>query len=36
MSDFAKDLAQALTEYWRGALAPVEPADTIQQPELKR
>jgi TetR/AcrR family transcriptional regulator len=22
LSDFAKDLAQALTEYWRGALAP--------------
>jgi AcrR family transcriptional regulator len=26
LSDFAKDLAQALTEYWRGALGP--PADT--------
>jgi len=32
LSDFAKDLAQALTEYWRGALAPPQPAEM----ELKR
>ena len=30
MSDFAKDLSEALTEYWRGALT--QPADL----ELKR
>jgi AcrR family transcriptional regulator len=27
LSDFAKDLSEALTEYWRGALAPARPAD---------
>jgi AcrR family transcriptional regulator len=29
LSDFANDLAQALTEYWRGALA--SPADTLHR-----
>jgi AcrR family transcriptional regulator len=40
LSDFAKDLAQALTEYWRGALAPGPSADiTDRHPaesDLKR
>jgi AcrR family transcriptional regulator len=32
LSAFAEDLSQALTEYWRGALAPPQPA----KPELQR